>query len=84
MLSLWAITLLAISTVAGAVGSMFFKKAAADFNLNLISQLKNINLFLGMFSMSTGTIIYLLVLGLGELSVIYALTSMTYIWIDVL
>jgi uncharacterized membrane protein len=84
MISFWTLALIVVSTIIGAVGIMFFKKAAADFSPNLIKQLKNIDLLLGIFITSSGTIIYLFALRLGGLSVIYSLTSLSYIWIDVL
>jgi uncharacterized membrane protein len=84
MLSFWILLLIVISTIAGAVGSLFYKKAAADFSLNLKKLLKNTNLFIGIIVFSSGTLIYLFTLSMGNLSVIYSLTSLSYIWIDVL
>ena len=81
MLNFIVILLVFIATIIGAFGSLYFKKAAKQFNLNLIQQVKNKNLIIGAVLFCTSTIIYLFALKKGNLSLVYPLTALSYTWI---
>jgi drug/metabolite transporter (DMT)-like permease len=81
MIKAMIVVLMLATTIAGAFGSLFFKKAAKDFNFNILKQLRNTNLIIGVLLFGIGTLFYLLALRTGGLSIIYSLTSLTYIWI---
>lgn len=81
MPNLLAISLVVINTIIGAFFSLFLKKGAENFNLNLLSQLKNKNLIIACLLFIAGTIIYIPALSMESLSILYPITSLTYIWI---
>jgi uncharacterized membrane protein len=78
---LWAILLVFIGTIIGSFGSLFFKLGAKDLNFNIKQQLKNYKLMLGFVFYGVSSIFYISALKGGELSVIYPLVSLAYIWI---
>ncbi len=81
MINAITMLLMLVITVLGAFGSMFFKKAAKDFDFNILKQLRNINLMIGVILFCLGTLLYILALRTGGLSTMYSLTSLTYIWV---
>jgi len=84
MLNLFALVLVFLSSVAGSFGSYFFKKASRKFSFNILEQLKNTNLFLGMLVYIIGTILSLIALKLNSLSIIYSLSSISYVMIAII
>jgi drug/metabolite transporter (DMT)-like permease len=84
MINIIIIILMLISTVSGAFGLLFFKKGAKDFNLNILKQLRNTNLIIGVLLIGAGTFFYLLALRKGSLSIVYSLNSLTYIWVPLI
>ena len=72
------------ATVFGAYGSFYMKKGAAKFNSNLKEQLKNYTLILGVSLMVFSSVMFIVALRFGELSVLYPITSITYIWVVLL
>ena len=84
MLNLIVILLVFVATIIGAFGSLYFKKAAKQFNLNLIQQMKNKNLVIGAVLFCISTTIYLFALKKGNLSLVYPLTALSYTWIALL
>jgi uncharacterized membrane protein len=84
MINWLTIVLILIATIGGAFGSFFFKKASSRFNLNILAQLRNTELLLGMLIFTISTLSYLFALRTGGLSIIYSLTSLTYIWISII
>lgn len=81
---LWAILLVFIGTIIGSFGSLYFKLGAKDLNFNIKKQLKNYRLMLGFLLYGTSAIFYIIALRGGELSVIYPLVSLAYIWVILL
>jgi uncharacterized membrane protein len=84
MVSALALLLVAAGTWLNAFGSVFLKSGAPGFNFNLLLQLKNKNLMFGSGLFLSSTLLYLYALRLDSLSVIYPLTSLTYIWVTLL
>ena len=68
------------ATLLGALGSVFMKKGAAKFNMNIIMQLKNKSLLVGLVMFVLSAALYIPALRLSDLSILYPTTSMTYIW----
>lgn len=68
-----------VVTFFGALGSLKFKKAA-DNSKSLITLFKDYHFYLGGFLFSIAFGVYLLILGYGELSSLFPLTSITYVW----
>jgi drug/metabolite transporter (DMT)-like permease len=70
----------------GAIGALFFKKSSSKIKLELkiksiIDMLKNKNLIIGLFFYILGAALLTFLLKTENLSLIYPLTSMTYIFI---
>ncbi len=78
---LWAILLVFIGTIIGSFGSLFFKLGADKLSFSIREQLKNYKLIVGFFLYGLSSIFYITALRGGELSVIYPLVSLAYIWI---
>ena len=81
---LWAIGLIFIATWFGAFGSLFFKLGAKDLTFNLKKLIKNYKIIFGIILYGLGTIIFIPALKGGELSILYPLVSLSYIWATLL
>ena len=71
-----------LASILGAFGALYLKKASSKFRIS--SQIKNINLIIGLFFYGFSTLIFLFALKFGELSIIYPLVSLTYVWVVLL
>lgn len=70
----------AVAAVFGAMGQLEFKRGLEGTQLNLQSLLTNWHLLAGFALYGTATIVYLLALRRGELSVLYPIIATSYIW----
>jgi drug/metabolite transporter (DMT)-like permease len=81
-----------IATIIGSIGSLFLKKGSKEFHLNfkigifrfIKDVLYNWNIILGVSLYFIGTIIFIYLLRNEELSVLYPLTSLSYIFVTIL
>lgn len=81
MLNLLAIVFVILGTIIGAFGSLYLKKGAKHFNFNILEQLRNRNLILGVFLFVLSAFFYIYALTIERLSLLYPITSFTYIWV---
>jgi len=81
---LWAMGLVVLASFGAALGPIFLKKGAIDFKFKLKALIQNRNLILGVAFYGLGTIIFIPALKGGELSVLYPLISLSYIWVSLL
>jgi drug/metabolite transporter (DMT)-like permease len=81
---LWAMLLVVIAALIGGFGPIFLKKGSAKFNLNPLKQIKNGNMLLGILFYAVSTIIFIPALKGGELSVLYPIVSLCYVWATLL
>ena len=81
MLNTLAIILVIAGTLIGAFGSLYLKKGARHFNFNILKQLKNKNLILGLVLFVISALFYIYALSMERLSMLYPITSLTYIWV---
>lgn len=81
---LWAIGIVTFATVIGAFGALFFKFGADRLHRNLKSVITNTRLFIGLALYGLSTLIFLACLRWGDLSVLYPLASLSYVWIALL
>jgi len=81
MLNLLAIVLVIFGTVLGAFGSLYLKKGAKSFDLNLLKQLRNKELIIGIVLFVVSAPFYIYGLSIERLSIVYPITSLTYIWV---
>jgi uncharacterized membrane protein len=75
---------LTIGTIFGGYGSLYLKKGSSKLTFNIKKWKDNLQLVIGFFLYGISTITYLIMLQYGELSVIYPLTSVSYIFISFL
>ena len=80
MINTIAIVSAIAATLVGAFGSLYLKKGAKHFNLNILKQLKNKNFLLGVLFFIISTVLYLYALSLERLSIVYPIVSVNYIW----
>ena len=76
-----AIVLVMISTILGAFGSLYLKKGSVKFNLK---NLLNKKLIFGMLIYGLSTIFFILALKKGEVSILYPISALSYIWVSLL
>lgn len=72
-----------LATLVGSFGPILLKKASHEIKFNF-SALKNKNLVGGVFLYGIATVIFIPALRGGELSILYPLVSVTYIWVSLL
>ena len=80
-INILAMTLVLIGTIVASFGSMYLKRGAKNFNFNILKQLKNKNLILGIVLFVVGALFYVYALSMERLSILYPTTSLTYIWV---
>jgi uncharacterized membrane protein len=70
-----------LSTLIGAYGALFFKKAANSFKKGILGILGSKELWLGGVLYGLAFILGMIPLKKEALSLIYPLSAMTYIWV---
>lgn len=78
---LWAVGLVLLGVVVGSFGPIFLKKSSSGFSLNPIKILKNYNLIIGALFYAFGTMCFIPALKGGDLSVLYPLVSLSYVFV---
>lgn len=81
---LWAVGLVILGTIFGALGPIYLKKASATLKISIKSIITNKNLIMGLFLYGIATIVFVPALKGGELSVLYPLVAVGYIWVCLL
>ena len=81
---LWAIGLVILATLIGALGPIYMKKGAKKFRLDIKALLHNWELILGIGFYGLSTIAFIPALRGGELSVLYPFVSLSYVWVSLL
>lgn len=84
MTTFFAMTLVAIATLIGAWGALYFKLGANQLKDKLLENLKNKELWIAVICYGGSSIFFLWGLRGGDLSVLYPITSLTYIWVALL
>ncbi|MBW2995473.1 hypothetical protein KY312_03895 [Candidatus Woesearchaeota archaeon] len=77
----WVFAVIISCSFIGAIGQYFFKKASATISFNILNFIKNKYVYFGIGIYSIGTVIWLLILPYGDLSVIYPFVAIVYIWV---
>ena len=81
---LWAIGMVILATIVGALGPIMLKKASAKKFSSLKSLAANYHLFAGIILYGLGTILFIPALKGGDLSVLYPFVALIYIWVSLL
>ena len=80
----WAIILVILATLVGSLGPILLKIGSAK-NLSKISSLmRNYHLMGGVLFFGLGTALFVPALKGGDLSVLYPLVALNYIWVCLL
>lgn len=75
-------SIVAFCSVLGAIGQILFSKASDSINLSKPFELiTNYSLMIGLVCYSISMILYILVLKYGEVSVLYPIIALSYIWV---
>jgi drug/metabolite transporter (DMT)-like permease len=72
--------LVAIGAFIGSIGAVFLKTGADRLEKNLMALLKNWPLAAGVTCYLLSTVFFIKALKNGELSVLYPLVSLSYVW----
>jgi len=80
----WAIGMIIIATVLGAFGSIYLKKGAGKLEFNLKKLFSNRQLLYGFILYGVSSLFFIVGLKGGELSVLYPLVALSYVWISFL
>lgn len=82
--ALWAIFLIAFTTLLTSVGQVFFKFGANRLEFNFLSVITNYILFIGLFIYVIAAVLVVISLKYGELSILYPIISLSYVWVSFL
>jgi len=83
MVEFWIYPLMVVATFLGALGSVFLKLGSAHLS-DIKSAILNKRLILGLSLFTISAILVIVALKFGELSKVFPMTSMTYIWVAIL
>lgn len=83
MTPLWSIILVLVAVIIGAVGAVFLKKASQKLKFRFWSLVKNYYLISGFLLYGVSTVLFIIALKWGELSILYPLVATVYIWIAI-
>jgi multidrug transporter EmrE-like cation transporter len=79
----WAIILVCFCTLVTATGQILLKIASDTLALNLIKLITNYMLILGCIVYLVGAVMLIIALKGGELSILYPIFSLTFIWVTI-
>ena len=82
--TLLAFLLVLAATIIGSFGALFFKMASGSLKRNFISFLINKFLYIGGSLYALSTVFFIPALKYGDLSFVYPMTSLTYVWVTLL
>jgi len=80
MTQLWAMGLVIAAAILGALGQLNFKLGSDNLSLKIRDLLRNRYLFIGVILYGISTVMFIVSLKGGELSVLYPLVATSYIW----
>ena len=76
---IWSLVLVIIGTLVSAFAPIKLKKAASR-KVSLASFFKNTDLLVAIALYAAGIFIYIIALNGGDLSVLYPIASLSYVW----
>ena len=79
---LWAIGLVLFGCLLTSLGPIMLKKASDKLSFKLKDLIKSYYLMISLLFYGIGTIIFIVALKGGELSVLYPLVATTYVWVS--
>lgn len=79
---LWAMIAVILASFVGSWGTLLVKMGSEKFSFNIIKQLKNYKMILGYSIYVVSSIFFIIALRGGELSVLYPMVALTYVWVS--
>jgi multidrug transporter EmrE-like cation transporter len=81
---LLGISLVILATLIGSVGALFFKYVSEHVHRNFLTLFKEPSLYIGVFFYGLSVPVFVFALKFGELSTLYPVAGLSYIWISLL
>ncbi|MBI2549515.1 EamA family transporter [Candidatus Woesearchaeota archaeon] len=81
---LWAIGLMLFSTILTSTGQILYKYAAVTLTSDVVQILLNGYLIFGLLAYFSAAVLLVIALKGGELSVLYPLVSLSFVWVSFL
>ncbi len=82
--ALSSVIMVIIACMLGSFGPLCFKLGADGLSMNLKKLLTNYYLYAGAFFYGMASILFIVALRKGELSVLYPIVATSYIWVSLL
>ena len=79
-----AIILVVIITLLTSAAQIFYKKGADILVFDFLSIITNYYLIIGLFLYFLGAVLLIIALRKGELSVLYPIIALSYVWVSLL
>ncbi len=79
---LWAMGLVLLASFLGSFGPIMLKKASGKLSFKIKDLIGNYYLIFGVLFYGIGTVLFVPALKGGELSVLYPLVAITYVWVS--
>lgn len=79
-----SVLLVCLCTLLGAVAQIFFKIGTEHFQPTLVGLLTNLPLWVGYVLYGSFTLLMVVALRHGELSILYPIISLSYVWVTAL
>lgn len=80
----WAIFLVAFCTLLTAGGQLLFKLGLNRFEMSFFGLITNYPLILGFIFYGLGAVLLVIALKYGELSVLYPVVALSFVWVAIL
>ncbi len=77
----FSIILMIFVTFILTIGNSLLKRAADNFSWNILGSIFNLYLIGGLFTVLIGGILFIVALKYGELSVLYPIVSLSFVWV---
>ena len=84
MTQIWAIVIVLLAAILGAFGQLNFKLGSDNFSMNIKKLIRNRYLLIGVVLYGVSTVMFIVSLKGGELSVLYPLVATSYVWATLL
>ena len=80
----FGIIIVIIGTIINSIGAFFFKIASKRLTKGYLYFFKNVNIYAGVSLYLFSVLIFVYALRFGELSTLYSIGALTYIWVYLL
>ncbi len=84
MILAYSIALTILSSICASAGQIALKYGSMKLKITIESLMKNYALMTGLFFYGLSSIIFIIALKGAELSVLYPLASLNYVWVSLL